>query len=147
MANESISHSPADTEQAGEQLAQALHPGDVVAFFGDLGAGKTHFIRGLAQGLGVTDPVSSPTFALVHAYQGRIPLYHFDMYRITSWADLESTGFFDYLDAGGICAIEWSENIENALPQNAIRVSIKSGERPNDRRIIITRPGTEAESI
>lgn len=147
MENERISHSPADTEQAGEQLAKALHPGDVVAFFGDLGAGKTHFIRGLAQGLGVTDPVSSPTFALVHAYQGRIPFYHFDMYRITSWADLESTGFFDYLDAGGICAIEWSEHIENALPPNSIWVTIKPGEQPNDRRIFITRHGTEAENV
>lgn len=147
MENESISHSPADTEHAGEQLAKALHPRDVVAFFGDLGAGKTQFIRGLAQGLGITEPVSSPTFALVHAYRGRIPLYHFDMYRITSWADLESTGFFDYLDTGGICAIEWSENIENALPPNTIRVSIKPGEQPNDRRISITRHGTEAENV
>lgn len=146
MVIEILSHSPEDTEQAGKQLAQTLHPGDVLAFFGDLGVGKTHFIQGLAQGLGVNDYVSSPTFALVHTYQGRVPLYHFDMYRITSWADLESTGFFDYLDAGGICAIEWSENIENALPENVIRIYIRPGKLPNDRHITITHQGTGAKN-
>lgn len=139
-----ISRSPADTEQAGEQLARELRPGDVVALFGDLGAGKTQFIRGLACGLGVTDPVSSPTFAIVHAYHGRIPLYHFDMYRIESWADLESTGFFDYLEDGGVCAVEWSENIEAALPENTVRVQIEPGEDLDTRRITITRGQKEA---
>lgn len=134
-----ISRSPADTEQAGEQLAQELHPGDVVALFGNLGAGKTQFIRGLARGLGVTDPVSSPTFAIVHAYRGRIPLYHFDMYRISGWADLESTGFFDYLESDGVCAVEWSENIEAALPENTVRVQIEPGADADTRRITILR--------
>lgn len=142
---EIISRSPAETEQAGEQLAKELRPGDVVALFGNLGAGKTQFIRGLARGLAITDMVSSPTFALVHTYSGRIPLYHFDMYRIMNWADLESTGFFDYLDSGGICAVEWSENIEAALPANAIRVHIEPDAGTDFRRISIKHEETGAK--
>lgn len=134
-------HSPAETEETGAQLARALHPGDVVALFGPLGAGKTQFVRGLARGLGDAGPVSSPTFALVHEYGGALPLYHFDMYRVEGWDDLESTGFFDYLEAGGVVAVEWSENIENALPPDAVRVRIAPGETANERRITIQRGG------
>lgn len=119
-----ITHSAAETESVGQKLAAQLSPGDVVAFFGGLGMGKTAFIRGMARGLGVVDHVSSPTFALVHEYRGRIPLFHFDMYRVSSWDDLYSTGFFDYLEAGGICAVEWSENIEEALPENTVRIEL-----------------------
>ena len=121
---EYISKSEQDTERLGLELAGNLKAGDVLAFFGDLGAGKTAFTRGLARGLGITDTVNSPTFAIVHEYEGRIPLFHFDMYRVNSWDGLYSTGFFDYLDMGGITAIEWSENIENVLPEGCIRIEI-----------------------
>ncbi|MGI5893065.1 MAG: tRNA (adenosine(37)-N6)-threonylcarbamoyltransferase complex ATPase subunit type 1 TsaE [Candidatus Merdivicinus sp.] len=117
-------HSPVETENFAASIAPKLNPGTVLAFRGGLGAGKTTFTRGLARGLGSHSDVSSPTFALVHEYEGTIPLYHFDMYRISSFDDLYSTGFFDYLESGGILAIEWSENIEEALPENTIFVSI-----------------------
>ena len=132
-----ISNSPLQTELAGKELASTLKKGDVVALFGGLGMGKTQFIRGLAIGLNIKDAVSSPTFALVHEYRGEIPLYHFDMYRVSTWDDLYSTCFFDYLESGGICAVEWSENIEEALPKNAILVSIERMEDENSRTIKI----------
>ncbi|MDL2232894.1 tRNA (adenosine(37)-N6)-threonylcarbamoyltransferase complex ATPase subunit type 1 TsaE [Ruminococcaceae bacterium OttesenSCG-928-L11] len=118
--------SESETEAVAASLAAKLQPGDVIAFRGGLGAGKTAFARGLATGLGYTGDVSSPTFALVHEYRGgRLPLYHFDMYRVEDWQGLYSTGFFDYLESGGVLAVEWSENIENALPENAIAVTIQ----------------------
>lgn len=129
-------HSPAETEQAGRALARGLRGGDVVAFFGGLGMGKTAFVRGMAAGRGLQAAVSSPTFALVHDYGGSPPLVHFDMYRITGWEDLYSTGFFDYLDQGAILAVEWSEHIENALPANAIRVTLEAA-GDAERRITI----------
>lgn len=133
-----VSHSPAQTEQIGRQLAARLTPGSVVALYGGLGMGKTAFVRGLASGLGVdAQEVSSPTFALVHEHQGRLPLFHFDMYRVSGWDDLESTGFFDYLQRGGIVALEWSENVEEALPEDAIHVAIAPGEGLDDRIITI----------
>ncbi len=112
-----------ETEQIGARLAQTLQGTEVVALFGSLGAGKTAFTRGFAAALGVEDGVSSPTFALVHEYAGRVPVYHFDMYRVTSWDDLYTTGFFDYMD-NGIMIIEWSENIVDFLPENRIDVTI-----------------------
>ena len=127
------SHSPAETEAFAAELARKLPPGTVLAFRGGLGAGKTTFTRGLARGLGSESEVSSPTFALVHEYESNPPLYHFDMYRINTMDDLYSTGFFDYLENGGILAIEWSENIESALPEYAIRISIRRGEEDNQR--------------
>lgn len=139
------SRSPADTVEAGRHLAEKLKPGDVVALTGELGMGKTQFIRGIAEGLGITDTVSSPTFALVHEYRGRVPLYHFDMYRVNAWDDLYSTGFFDYLEAGGICAVEWSENIWEALPEDAVVVQISRGDDENTRRITI-RKGRDDEN-
>lgn len=110
------------TEKYGEQLAKQLKPGDVVAMYGGMGMGKTQLVRGIARGLGLDAEVSSPTFALVHDYGGDPPLVHFDMYRINGWEDLYSTGFFDYQESGAILAVEWSENIENALPANTIRL-------------------------
>lgn len=107
-----------ETEAVGRAFATRLHGGCVVALFGGMGMGKTAFVRGLAQGLGIDAEVTSPTFALVHEYGGSPPLCHFDMYRVNSWDGLYSTGFFDYLDAGGILAVEWSENIEGALPED-----------------------------
>lgn len=131
------SHSPKETEAFAAKLALKLRPGDVLAFRGGLGAGKTAFVRGLSSVLSPDAQVSSPTFALVNDYGGDIPLYHFDMYRITSMDDLYSTGFFDYLDTGGILAIEWSENIEFALPPDTITVSIEPvGEE--ERNITVT---------
>ena len=129
------------TEQFGELVASYLTCGDVIAMFGGLGMGKTAFVRGLAKGRNLSAEVSSPTFALVHDYGGNPPLVHFDMYRISSWDDLYSTGFFDYLDAGAICAVEWSENIAGALPDNAIHLTF---ERTEDSERIITVSGEES---
>ncbi len=135
---EYTSKSPEETEAIGEKLAGTLQPGTVVAFFGGMGMGKTVFTRGLALGLHSTEAVSSPTFALVQEYGGNPPLVHFDMYRISTWDDLYSTGFFDYIDMGWILAVEWSENIENALPDNTVRVEIrKTGDDENERIITI----------
>lgn len=118
-----ISKSPSDTENIGKALGEKIQSGVVIAFLGGLGMGKTCFTRGLALGLGSTDTVTSPTFALVNEYlSGTLPLYHFDMYRISGWEDLYSTGFFDYIEQGGVLACEWSENIENALPENTVFV-------------------------
>ncbi len=117
-----ISDSVEMTEKYGEKLADELKAGTVVAMFGGMGMGKTQLVRGIARGLGLDAEVSSPTFALVHDYGGDPPLVHFDMYRINGWEDLYSTGFFDYQEAGAILAVEWSENIENALPADAIRL-------------------------
>ena len=113
------------TEEYGRRLATELHGGSVVAFFGGMGMGKTAMVRGIAAGLGLDAEVSSPTFALVHDYGGRPPLIHFDMYRVSCWEDLYSTGYFDYLDAGCILVVEWSENIASALPADAIRITIR----------------------
>ncbi len=130
-----ISNSPTETEQIGNEIALTLTGGEVLAFRGDLGAGKTCFTRGLARGLGFLGAVNSPTFAIVNEYLGgRIKLYHFDMYRIENWDDLYSTGFFDYLSDDAVLAVEWSENIEGALPDNTTYITIeKDGE---NRRII-----------
>jgi len=125
------------TVALGERLGKKLKGGDVVAFFGSLGMGKTAFTTGIARGMGLDDAVSSPTFAIVNVYGKNSQLCHFDMYRVDSWEDLYSTGFFDYLDMGSVLAVEWSENIENALPENVIRITIEKGEGDNDRVIKI----------
>ena len=125
--------SPEEIEKLGEMVASHLHGGEILAYSGGMGMGKTAFTRGLARGLGITDGVSSPTFALVHEYRGNIPLYHFDMYRVSGWDDLYSTGFFDYLETGAVLAIEWSENIEGALPEDVIRIHISQGDTENER--------------
>ena len=130
--NKIISKSTEDTEKIGELIAEKLCGNEILALFGGLGMGKTAFTRGLCRGLGVNDGVSSPTFALVNEYHGKYNIYHFDMYRVTSWEDLYSTGFFDYLD-NGVLVIEWSENIEGALPENAIRINISKGEADDER--------------
>lgn len=130
-------HSPQETEKIGQALAGKLTPGTVIAYEGDLGAGKTAFTRGLAKGLGAADPVTSPTYTIVNEYlSGRLPLFHFDMYRLSCADDLFDIGWEDYLERGGVCAVEWSENVAEAL-ENPIRVSIrKTGE--NSRAITIT---------
>lgn len=137
MRKEFITHSPEETISLAEQFGKHLHAGDVLAYLGDLGAGKTTFTRGLALGLGLKDLVTSPTFALVHVYgQPPLQLCHFDMYRITDENELETTGFYDYDLTESIFAVEWSENIMNALPEHTIRLTL---ERISDdeRRIIL----------
>ena len=133
---EFITSSPEQTEAVGAALGKVLQPGAVVAYEGDLGAGKTAFTRGLARGLGATDRVTSPTFTIVNEYlSGRLPLFHFDMYRLKSAEDLWDIGWDDYLERGGVCAVEWSENVRQAL-EDPIRVMIeKTGEET--RRITI----------
>ena len=128
-----VTNSAAETEKFARELAASLKPDDVLAFYGGLGMGKTTFVRGLALGLGSLDEVSSPTFSLVHEYRSTPKLYHFDMYRVTSFDDLYSTGFFDYLETGAILAIEWSENIEDALPDRTIRVTFERLEEEKRR--------------
>lgn len=120
-----VTRSVAETEALGSRLAAQCCAGTVVAFFGGLGMGKTAFVRGMAKVLSPQAEVSSPTFALVNDYGGVPSLVHFDMYRVTGWEDLDTTGFFDYLDAGAVLAVEWSENIEAALPAEAIHVTFE----------------------
>ena len=133
---EYISHSEAETEAFGERLAAALSPGAVVAYRGGLGMGKTAFTRGLAKGLGCTDRVTSPTFTIVNEYLGgRLPLFHFDMYRLPDSDALFDIGWEDYLDRGGVCAVEWSENVKEALDRHTIWVEIRRGES-QDQRVI-----------
>lgn len=139
------SNSVSDTEAIAEKLGRVLKSGNVVAYFGGLGMGKTAFTRGLAKGMGIKADVSSPTFAIVNDYGGNPPLVHFDMYKVESWDDLYSSGFFDYLDMGAVLAVEWSENIENALPDDTIRVTIEQGESPEKR--IITIEGIDDENF
>ena len=128
--------SPLETEKLGAALASRLTPGTILAYRGDLGAGKTAFTRGLARGLGCTELVTSPTYTIVNEYLGgRLPLFHFDMYRLSSSDDLWDIGWEDYLDRNGICAVEWSENVDDAM-ENAIYITIeKTGEE--SRRIQI----------
>lgn len=121
-----ICRTPEDTFALGKALGQGASPGAVFAFFGGLGAGKTALTRGIAAGLGYEGEVASPTFALVHEYRGgRLPLFHFDMYRISGWDDLYSTGFFEYLEENGVLAVEWSENIEGALPEGSVHITLE----------------------
>ena len=133
---EFLTNSPEETEKVGAALGKILTPGTVLAYRGDLGAGKTAFTRGLARGLGYAEPVTSPTYTIVNEYLGgRLPLFHFDMYRLASSDDLWDIGWEDYLERGGIAAVEWSENIEDAL-EDAIVITIhKTGE--TSRRIVI----------
>ena len=131
-----ITHSPKETEEIGVMLAEKLNSGSIIAYRGDLGAGKTAFTRGLARGLGCTEQVTSPTYTIVHEYlSGRLPLFHFDMYRLRSSDDLWGIGWDDYLDRGGVCAVEWSENVADAM-EDAIVVTLeKLGDE--QRRITI----------
>ena len=116
---EYISHSVAETEDLGARLAAVLAPGAVVAYTGGLGMGKTAFTRGLARGLGCRGRVTSPTFTIVNEYDGPTPLFHFDMSRLPDAAALFDIGWEDYLDRGGVCAVEWSEQVAEALPPEA----------------------------
>ena len=132
------SNSEQETEALGERLAAALSGGTVVALYGGMGMGKTALVRGIARGLGITDRVTSPTFAIVNEYdEGRLPLMHFDLYRLEGAEDLYDIGWEDYLSRGGICVTEWSENAPEALPEHCVRVAIAPGETPESRIITI----------
>ena len=130
---EYLSHSETETEAAGHALAAKLRPGDVVAYRGDLGAGKTAFTRGLARGLGCHGRVTSPTFTIVNEYEGPTPLFHFDLYRLGGEEELWDIGWEDYLARNGVCAVEWSEIAPGALPENTVYVTLRR------------RPGAEEE--
>lgn len=139
---EFITRSPEETRALGGRLANALQGGEVIAFTGDLGAGKTAFVSGLAAALGVDERVTSPTFTIVNEYEGgRLPLFHFDMYRLGSADELFHIGWEDYLARGGVCAVEWSENVDEAIEDDAIRISITRGDDENSR--VITIEGVE----
>ena len=132
-------HSPEETEALGVRLAERLAGGEVIAFTGDLGAGKTAFTRGIARGLKIDDRVTSPTFTIVNEYEGgRLPLFHFDLYRLGSSEELYDIGWEDYLARNGVCAVEWSEIAEDALEGDVIRVDIRSGAEETARIITIT---------
>ena len=140
---EYLSHSVEETEAIGEALAKRLSAGSVVAYRGTLGMGKTAFTRGLARGLGCRGRVTSPTFTIVNEYRGSVPLFHFDMYRLEDEEALFDIGWEDYLTRGGICAVEWSENVESALPEDTVYVTIARHAQHDDWRII-TVEGVEA---
>jgi tRNA threonylcarbamoyladenosine biosynthesis protein TsaE len=137
-------HSVAETEALAQRLAQRLQGGEVIAFSGDLGAGKTAFTRGLARGLGITERVTSPTFTIVNEYEGgRLPLFHFDLYRLGSSDDLYDIGWEDYLARGGVCAVEWSERVADALPPDTLRVTIARHPESDDWRLITVEGGSQ----
>ena len=136
---EYITHSETETETLGEKLAQRLRPGDIVALYGDLGAGKTAFVRGMARGLKSPNRVTSPTFTIVNEYEGEIPLFHFDMYRLGGADELFGIGWDDYLARGGICVVEWSENVEDAFDGTEYVINIEKLAE-NDRKIVFSGP-------
>lgn len=136
-----VSHSTQETEQFGEEVAKSLRGGDVLAFTGSLGMGKTAFTRGLARGLGCRGRVTSPTFTIVNEYDGKTPLFHFDMYRLGSSDELFDIGWDDYLARGGVCAVEWSERVSDALPGDTIFVDIARGEEGENTRVITVTGG------
>ena len=139
---EYLSHSEQETEALGAALAQRLHGGDVISYRGDLGAGKTAFTRGLARGLGCRGRVTSPTFTIVNEYEGVVPLFHFDMYRLEGAEDLFDIGWEDYLTRGGVCAVEWSEQVADALPEDAVTVTLARHPEHDDWRIITVEGGS-----
>lgn len=143
---EYITHSPAETEELGCRLGRTLGPGAVVAYFGGLGMGKTAFTRGLARGLGCRGRVTSPTFTIVNEYDGPTPLFHFDMYRLADADALFDIGWEDYLDRGGVCAVEWSENVEEALT-GAIRITISKDPADENVRTITIEGGARFANL
>lgn len=135
-----ISHSPEETRTLARALARTLRPGDVLAFSGDLGSGKTCFISGLAQGLGISRSVHSPTFTLINEYTGSIPLYHMDLYRLSGPEEARGIDVDAYLDGAGVTAIEWAERIASILPERTIHIRMVAGTGDGDRLITIERP-------
>jgi len=138
-----ITNNEDETMREGEKLGRALAPGAVVALFGDLGAGKTAFTRGLAAGLGIDVRVCSPTFTIVNEYPGEIPLFHFDMYRLESESELFDIGWDDYLERGGVCAVEWSEKVSGAFLSDTIIVNFENL-GGDTRRLTVTKSGSSS---
>ena len=139
MTMEVITHSVEETELVGQALAKTLGSGSVVALYGDLGAGKTAFVRGMARGLGSHDRVTSPTFTIVNEYGGMLELFHFDMYRLGSSDELFDIGWEDYLARGGVCVVEWSENVADVFDGSETKVTIDKLSE-NDRTITVEVP-------
>ena len=140
-----LTRSPEETEAVGEALGKVVTAGTVIAYKGDLGAGKTAFTRGLARGLGSRELVTSPTYTIVNEYLGgRLPLFHFDMYRLQSADDLFDIGWEDYLDRGGVCAVEWSENVEDAMDDAMVITIQKISDK---ERNIILKGGPELADL
>jgi tRNA threonylcarbamoyladenosine biosynthesis protein TsaE len=146
MAGVLITRSPAETVRAGEMLAGVLGSGDVVALTGDLGAGKTHLVQGVARGLGVDEPVSSPTFNILVVHPGRLPLYHFDLYRLERAEELDDIGFAEMLEAGGVSLIEWGDKFPEELPRDHLVVSILVRDG-NERAIEVAPRGPRSASV
>lgn len=139
MTMEIITHTPEETELVGKALAKTLTSGSVVALYGDLGAGKTAFVRGMARGLGSSDRVTSPTFTIVNEYSGTLELFHFDMYRLRSSDELFGIGWEDYRARGGVCVVEWSENVSDAFDGSETKVTIDKLTE-TDRKITVEAP-------
>ncbi len=143
-----MTKSAEETEAFGQYLAPLLKPGDVIAFYGDLGAGKTTFVRGLARGMESSEPVSSPTFVIMHIYEGRLPIYHFDAYRLSCAQDLWNIGADEYIDGDGVACIEWSERAEEVLPPQRLMISMRriAGD-PCGRTLEVTGIGQRGEEL
>lgn len=141
---EIVTKSEEDTRLFAQKIAAYLQAGDIILYSGEMGAGKTAFTKGLADYFGTEEEVTSPTFALVHEYPARVPIFHFDLYRIADYDELYAIGFFDYLDRGGILAVEWSENIPELADEleNVININIQKLSE-NERRITVTGKGIE----
>lgn len=133
-----ITYSPSETKALAAKFAKSLSPGSVVCMYGDLGAGKTAFTQGMAEGLGIDEPVTSPTFTIINEYEGTLPLFHFDVYRVGDSSGMSETGFDEYIYGDGICVIEWAELIEDILPDDRINVTInRIPESGDDAREIL----------
>lgn len=132
-----------ETQKAAEEIAQTLNGGEFIAMYGDLGAGKTAFVQGLAKALGIAEYVTSPTFTIVNEYYGRLPLFHFDVYRISDPDEMYEIGYDEYLDRNGVCVIEWAELIEELFPDRYIKLTMLKNEAkgPDYRKIIIEERG------
>ncbi|MCG8482395.1 MAG: tRNA (adenosine(37)-N6)-threonylcarbamoyltransferase complex ATPase subunit type 1 TsaE [Clostridia bacterium] len=128
-----ISHSEDETREIGKKIAQQLNKGDILCLKGDLGAGKTLLSKSIAHAFGVKEPVTSPTFTIVHQYEGRFPLYHFDVYRIHDIDEMYEIGIEEYLYGDGVCLIEWADKIQEILPEESIWIELSRGEGDNDR--------------
>lgn len=135
------------TKEFGEKLGKLLKKGDIVCLNGDLGAGKTTLTKSIGLGLGVEEYITSPTFSLINEYRGRLPVYHFDVYRLENVDELDDLGFDEYFFGGGVCIIEWAEKIEKMLPRETIVVDIESGEDLDKRRVFIGGTGDRYKEV
>jgi tRNA threonylcarbamoyladenosine biosynthesis protein TsaE len=138
-----LSHSPADTKRIGQSLGRLVRPGDVILVRGEMGSGKTTFIQGLAEGLGISVPVTSPTFTLIHEYPGRLPLYHVDAYRLEKASEIDGLGLEEYFYGTGVTAVEWPENIARWLPDDYLEIHLtRTGDLAEGRRLVISQQGS-----